>query len=438
MQQSSQLTSQEEKEYRQLIFQLQSDDLDLLNETVEKLSKNPTLSLPFLLEALKVSNEEIRKNAAWLLGSLRKENAIEALLATMNFDSSIEVRLSAAWSLRNFSLHRLDRYVFKEGTPPQSREHIQEGLRHDSWYVRWYCTVLLSKAQDATFLDSLFDLARNDDNVIVRCSCILTLMLYPQPEVLTLFTELLSDFNDHVKIEAATALSLRGHKAAIPAMIKQLQAFNENVRISMLVALGTLGDLKILPALVQALKDKSAMVKINATMAVMDIVKREPHANPQLSQVLLKLLEDKNAFVVRNAARVLAYIGDEEAYRSIVAKLKTEKDPKIMGQLIMALSYFFDDRSLNILAKLFKHPDWEVRFEVIKALGQLDYSNKIYKLLLQGLKDKSLYVREQAVYALGLTGNEKAIPHLEKLKRQHPYGKINKAIGVALDRLLDI
>jgi hypothetical protein len=35
-------------------------------------------------------------------------------------------------------------------------------------------------------------------------------------------------------------------------------------------------------------------------------------------------------------------------------------------------------------------------------------------------------------------GNRKAIAHLEKLKLQHPYGVVNKAIGMALDRLLSL
>ncbi len=422
-----------------LIQQLKTDDLDLLNETVQQLSQQVDLVLPLMLEALITAEEEVRKNLAWVLGFLRRSEALKPLFHVLSSDSSFDVRLSASWALRQMPLDKLSELIFTKLEPPSSHEDVLNYLESKSWKARWYCTVYFTYQSGADGLESLLALARKDDKVVVRCSAILTLTAYDDPRVPELLMELLHDIDDHVKIEAATVLSLRNHRAAIPELAKQLRAYNENVRVSVISAIGALGDQQSVPHLAMALKDPSELVRINAAMALHDIAQRLRRPNQNLRDLCLKALRDSNVYVVKNAARTLGLVGDEDALRQISVMLKQETRPALISNLVQAIGVFGDARSVKVLARLLRHDNWEVRFEVVRALGLVKGAERqVYPLLLQALKDPAVMVKEQAIHALGLQGSKKAIPHLEKLKLQHPYGAVNKTIAKVLDRLLDL
>lgn len=423
------------------IQQLKSDDLDLLNETVQQLLQYPEAALPLLLDALLGAEEEIRKNAAWVLGFIRHTDALTPLFQVMSTDASVDVRLGASWALRQFELKQLAEVVFVKLEPPQNLQDIANYLSSKSWKARWYCTIYLTFQYQPDLLEVLLRVARDDENVLVRCSAILTLAGYNSPEVSSHLRAFLQDINDYVKIEASTVISLKNDRSALPELGKQLQAYNENVRVAAIAAIGALAQepAEILPFLAQALKDPAAMVRINAAMALNDIAQRYRKHHQNLSDLCLKALRDENVYVVKNATRALGFVGDEDALRQIILLLKQEARPPIVANLVQALGMFQDPRALKTLSRFLKHPSWEVRFEVIRALSLLTTQRKqVYPLLLQALKDPAVMVKEQAVRALGALGNPKAVPVLEKLKLQHPYGAINKSIGLALDKLLGI
>jgi HEAT repeat protein len=433
------LMLEERQKLQRWIQQLKTDDLDLLNETVQQLSRHAGSALPLMLEALVSAEEEIRKNVAWVLGFLHRPEALKPLFHLLSSDSSLDVRLSASWALRQMPLEQLAGMIFTKLEPPASLDDIQAYLISKSWKARWYCTVLLTYHPTPACLDALLELARHDEKIVVRCSAILAMIAYDDERIPERLCELLHDIDDHVKIEAATVLSLKNHRAAVPELARQLRAFNENVRVSVVSAIGALGDQTAVPHLGIALKDPSDLVRINAAMALFDVAQRlqRPHAG--LRELCLKALRDNNVYVVKNAARTLGLVGDEDALREITVLIKQEQRPALLSNLVQALGTFNDKRSIKVLSRLMRHESWEVRFEVIRALGLVEGAEReVYPLLLQGLKDPAVMVKEQSIHALGLLGNKKAIPQLEKLKLQHPYGVVNKTIAKALDRLLGL
>lgn len=422
-----------------LIQQLKTEDLELLNQSVQELLQIAPDVLPVLIEALVSTDDEIRKNIAWVLGFLQAPQTIKPLLHIMSTDSNVDVRLSASWALRQMNLKLLSAVLFTKLSPPESLDDIKAYILSKSWKARWYCTVFLILHPEFELLEPLMALARSDENSVVRCSAIMSLSAYSNQRIPPFLTELLHDINDYVKIEAASVLSLKNYREALPELAKQLQAYNENVRVSMIAAIGALGDASSVHSLAQSLKDPVDMVRINAAIAIFDIAQRIKRPHKLIRDLCLKALKDKNVYVVKNAARTLGLVGDEETLREIITMLKQETRPDIISNLIQAIGLFKDKRSIKILSKFLRHPQWEVRFEVVRALGLLlDGEKEAYPLLLQGMKDPSLMVKEQAIHAIGLIGNPKAIHHLEQMKMQHPYGKINETINKALDRLLGL
>lgn len=432
---SEPLSAESQQRLARWIQQLGSEDLDVLNDAVQQLSQQPEAALPLLLEALLTAEEEIRKNAAWVLGFLHRSEAILPLFRLLSADPSTEVRLSASWALRQLDLQVLGEVIFVKLDPPKTFYDVLMYLRSKSWKARWYCTLILTFQQSPDCLDALLELAAQDQNVLVRCSAILSLTAYQDERIPELLCTLLSDIDDFVKIEAATVLSLKQVRTAIPHLARQLQAYSENVRVSVVAALGALGDIQVIPYLAKALKDPADLVRINAAMALFDVAQRLKRPNGNLADICLKALRDPNVYVVKNAARTLGLVGTEDALREISALLKQESKPAITANLVQALGLFKDRRSLKILSRLLRHSSWEVRFEVVQALSQLK-DPAVYALLLQALKDPSVTVKEQAIRALGAHGNAKAIVPLEKMKMQHPYGNVNKSITEAIDKLL--
>lgn len=433
------LTLEERQHLQKWIQQLKSDDLDALNEAVEQLSRQGPAAIPLMLEALVTAEEEIRKNLAWVLGFMRHPAALKPLLHVLSVDSSLDVRLSASWALRQMDLDDLSDLVFTKLPAPETFEDIQNYLVSKSWKARWFCSILLTFEQDEECLDALIQMAEKDESTVVRCSAILTLTAYNDERIPPLLCRLLHDIDDHVKIEAATVLSLKHYKQAVPELAKQLRAYNENVRVSIVSALGAMGEAAAIPHLGAALKDSSDLVRINAAMGLFDLAQVLKRRHVTIRDLCLKALRDSNVYVVKNAARTLGLVGDEDALPEIITLIKQETRPAILSNLVQALGLLQNPRAVKVLAKMMRHESWEVRFEVMRALGMLRGNNKeVYPLLLQGLRDPAVMVKEQAIHALGLHGNKRAIEHLEKLKLQHPYGEVNKTIAKALDRLLEI
>jgi HEAT repeat protein len=357
------------------------------------------------------------------------------LLKSMLHDPSNEVRLSAAWALRHFSKPVLAKALLGSHPLPTHPDEINQAMAHEQWRVRWFASLLAAMPPHPALLPALLQLALHDEQVVVRCSAILSLLGYTQTTVAEELCTLLGDINDHVKIEAATVLSLKGYQQAVPALVRQLQAFNENVRIAMLTALGALGGSEVIPHLLNALEDTHELVRINAAMALFEVVQKAAY-EPNLSVILMRRLEeDPNPYVVRNIVRILGLVGDEQTVKQIVAMLKAEKRPEVIVNLVQALGSLGGPHALKPLVRLLRHEQWEVRFQVVKSLAALN-DQRAYSPLLHTLQDTSMLVKEQAVYALGVLKDKRAIAHLEKLRLQHPYGNIQKAISNALDRLL--
>lgn len=431
-------------EIKQLIQKLASSDLDALNSAMKTLTESVPEVEKYLIESLSWKDNDVRKNAAWVLGLLCRKVSIQPLLKSMTLDQDIEVQLNAAWALRQFELVDMLPLIFDKLPMPQNLGNILYYLTSKSWKAKWYCTIIVAKKPTGKALTYLLDIVKDDNEMlIVRCSAIQSLQFYKHPELTNTLLELLDDFNPFIKIEVANMVCLKNIKEALPLLKRQCKSLNVDVRGNMITAIGLLSDKEVPEEVLEALSDQDDLVRINASMAVSEIIERlTPDEIENQKSTLYKYLEptlkDKSQYVIRNTVPCLGMLGNEEIVDKLLALLKKETQPEILTQLTYALGILGHSKAYNQLIKLSKDSHWEVRFQAIKALGQLKLP-KSYKILIKALQDPSNLVKEQAIYSLGLIENKKALKPLEKLLMQYPYdNRLKNIITNSMNRLLTL
>lgn len=78
----------------------------ILRDPRQRLDSGASESFDSLLVALHSGDAERRKKAVWLLGELKDERALTAVLDALKGDGDAEVRQHAAWALENLGDHR--------------------------------------------------------------------------------------------------------------------------------------------------------------------------------------------------------------------------------------------------------------------------------------------------------------------------------------------
>lgn len=414
--------------------QLATDDLDHVNELLQKILCVPDI-VAILPACLLSRDDDIRRCAAFVFGLMGTAECVLPLLKSMQQDLNAEVRLNASAALRNFELPWVAAALWGEDQSHWPRDDADKWVQHTEWQRRWYFTLVCVVTRDESWVPFLQQLAQDDSETVVRCSAIAALAYFPRELSESILAGLLSDVNDFVRIEAITALTLLKAVSTVPLLLKQLDAFSEHVRVASLTALAQMGDQHSLPVLLKKMADPVPMVRINVGMAIFEIALRTGYRDALMIHGMIKALADPDPYVVRNAIRTLGRIGDHTAVTEMISLLKKEKTPAVKVNIVQALGQLQDPRAFKILAKMVASESAEVRLEAVKSLRLLD-DPKAFGVLLSALNDPSVVIKEQAAYALGFMGNKKAIKKLEKIREQHPYGRIHQVATRAIDRLL--
>lgn len=414
--------------------QLHTDDLDQLNELLQKILGYPDI-ISILPACLISRDDDIRRCTAFVMGLTGERPCVLPLLKAMQQDPNSEVRLNASAALHNFALDWLASGLWGEDETAWPRNDAPEWVQHSEWIHRWYFTLVTVVKHEPDWIPDLLALAQHDTETVVRCSAIAALAHFSGETTVPTLCTLLSDVNDYVRIEAITTLTLLKATSVVPTLVRQLDAYNEHVRVAALTALSQLGNQHILKPLLKTLQDPVPLVRINGVMAVFEIAKRTHYRDHDMVKALLKSLSDSDPYVVRNVIRTLGWVGDAQAVQELITLLKTEKRTAMMVNIVQALGLLKDQRAFKILAKMATSEVTTVRVEAVKAL-HLTGHPKAFGIMLHALNDASVLVKEQAAYALGFIGNKKAIKKLEKIREQYPYGQLRNVATDAIDRLM--
>jgi HEAT repeat protein len=176
-----------------------------------------------LAAALRASQWQARKNAAWALGALDDRRAVDVLIAALR-DAEAPVRRNASWAL--------------------------------------------GALDDRKAVPALSDALRDTDPG-TRSQAAWALGALDSPEAVPGLIECVNDAESSVRSQAAWALGAIDDARAVPALSRALaQDRDPKVRSQAAWALGAIGDHRASTALAQALKDADAKVRRQAAWAL--------------------------------------------------------------------------------------------------------------------------------------------------------------------------
>ena len=168
-----------------------------------------------LLEALKDSDPQVRKQAAWGLGINGGEGATDSLISSLK-DEDPEVRAQAAWSL---------------GMKGDSRaaEPLRAALKDDDARVRAQAAWSLGMKHDSRAVVNLID-ALKDSSARVRSQAAWSLGMIGNGESIDALIAALKDPSSLVRAQAAWALGMKRAQRAIEPLNEATKDENPQVR----------------------------------------------------------------------------------------------------------------------------------------------------------------------------------------------------------------
>ena len=415
----------------------------------DKVTEMGELAVDSLVNALEDEDEEVRSRAAWALGVIGSPRAVDSLVSALE-DPVRDVRVKAAGSLKKIGTHCTDALLqaLQEGGDELRKEaarvlgdikdlravpFLVKALGDPDEKVRGRAANALEKIGEPAVEALQAALSSDDPNIRALAASILTKMGLKPSELVSAEEGLSVE-----RLEGARAreLILEGKweevatlgENAVEALLEAVEDRDPEVRRGAAWALGVIRNPRVVDALVSLLGDEDGSVRSGAAWALGVI--GDPRAVPSL----VRSLEDGNAEVRRKAAWALGEIGDEGAVDALVRVLEDEdQDVRRVSLLVLEKLGWkpteeeevrrliaerewdrlagMGDVAVESLIEALSAGDSETRMKAAWALGEIG-DPRALEPLAAALADSEPRVREKAAIALGKLGESKAVEDL--------------------------
>lgn len=337
--------------------------------------------------ALEDEDEQIRRQAAHMLGEIEDQRAIPALTKTLKDDPSREVRRAALWALVEMDSREVMPTLYELAVD----ETDDEARRQIAWMIGENADE--GDRQAGQVLMRLL----GDGDAEVRATAVWGLAEMEYTPALNAVLELTEDENDEVSSRAVWAVAELAEEAssdeAIQALSRALKSGNAEVRGTAAWALGELEDGRAVEALIDAVGDSDAEVREKAIWALGEI--EDPRAIPSLTQAL----KSGDADTRQRAAWALGEIDTEASHRAIATAIN-DSNPKVRKMALHALAELEDPASIDLLAQAATDEDASLRKTAVHALSELE-DQRAAPALVAALGDSDSSIRRYAAYGLG-------------------------------------
>ncbi len=304
---------------------------------------------------------------------------------------------------------------------------------------------------DATVLPLLIELAESPERLI-RQQVMLAIGRFTDPRVPGVLMTALDDPEVDVQVNAVDSLGYQRHRPALKKLVELSEHPAARVCSSVV---RTLGRLHEADAILPLLKDREPSVRAEAASAlgilrheaaVLTLITAMKDTSPLVRQKaasalgriahtvaigpLVESLEDVDEGVVREAAAALALIGDRTAIRPLVQAAHRTADAEKTGKSVVLALGRFRSAAVEVIVQDLSSIDSADRKQAVQLLGQLGHRSAV-AALRPLIRDKASEVRAAAAKALGQLGNPVAAADILEL-----LGDVRKPVRRAALRAL--
>jgi len=272
--------------------------------------------------------------------------------------------------------------------------------------------------------------ALKGDDPAMQTAAIALVREIPGPEVTRALAEELPNLPAAAQVQLLAALSDRGDRIALPAVIQATKAENPSIRVAALKAMGQLGDASCVLMLAQtaatskADEQKSARESLYRLcgpgvdqVILANIRSAEPEVKVELirsiaqrhivagTQTLFKAAQDPNQKVQRESIKVLKIIADPNALPALIEILINVPSESVRFEAektVAAVAHKISDENRQaeaVLAKLSSVEDAEIRCYLLRVLGRIG-DNSALPVLRVSLNSDDENVQDAAIRAL--------------------------------------
>ncbi len=261
----------------------------------------------------------------------------------------------------------------------------------------------LGATGSAAAVPSLAGVLRDDPDPQVRAAAAAALGNIRSGDSVAALMQALRDPDWRVRRQAAAALTAIG-APAIPSLVSALAAPEESVQAMAVEALRGIGA-PAFEALAPALGSDNPRARGNAAAAL--VPPADGHA---ALPAVIKLVNDRDAYVRAQAAQALGAFGGPEVMRALRQAMQDE-NPAVRAAATGACARIADGGAVDLLLVTLRDETALVRKNSAMALGRIGQPAAIDPLIAT-LKDAEPDVRAAAAVALGALQVKAAVPAL--------------------------
>jgi HEAT repeat protein len=248
-------------------------------------------------------NKDIRRNAVYVLGQLKREDAIQVLIHAFR-DEDPAVKAEAVAALANI------------GQP--AIEPLKYVLRDKDMVVRRHATTALAQIADPNSIKPWIDALRDDDPKVQETAAMT--LVKAGPAAMDPLIAALNDNDRYFRKSVTRVLGEMKDPKGLEPLSRMLRDKDPGVQKAAADALVSIGSASI-DVLADALKDATSTIRLSAAWALGEI------KDPKCADVLIPALKDKDRLVRVGVVMALATIGDKRA----TAPLTEAMDNKALG-----------------------------------------------------------------------------------------------------------
>jgi HEAT repeat protein len=303
-------------------------------------------------------------------------------------------------------------------------DNTDEGMRRT-------CATMLGRIGDKRGLPAL-QAALDDWEPLVRLEVVSALERMPDPSSVAPLMRLFGRKDEDPKNRAAVLRALGAHaqKKGI-ALLRSVLAAKDDPDVLKPTAFGALWRSRHAMSRDTLVNDVAdALGGSNDDLLVSAILAAAELRSPKLTAPLVPLLDHPNANVRNKATYALGLIGDKAATKSLLAKLPSVRDGRMLNNISFALERLDRDAFYASVRGLVQHKQAIIRLNAAFVLGDVRRPEGL-AMLEHALDDPSDLVKSSAVAALGKIGDPRELPRLEKLvKDSNPALREEAALAV--------